>query len=42
MKILAIAALLIAVCWSASNFIQFADKDGNDMIDQDEMIQYHR
>ena len=35
MKLLAIIVGLITICSSASNFIQFADKDGNDMIDEE-------
>jgi Ca2+-binding EF-hand superfamily protein len=42
MKIAAMIAALLAVSCSASNFIEFADKDGNNMIDGDEMIAYHR
>lgn len=42
MKILGWLAVMAYIGYSASNFIEFADKDGNMMIDADEMIAYHR
>jgi len=43
MKILGFIAVgLTYVAWTASNFIDFADKDGNLMVDEAELIAYYR